>query len=46
MKKHLTRKSNISGKRVHGFRARMHTRSGRATLARRRRKGRWQLIPS
>ena len=27
----------------HGFRARMKTRAGRATLNRRRRRGRWSL---
>ncbi|MBT3376220.1 MAG: 50S ribosomal protein L34 [Lentisphaerae bacterium] len=35
--------SNISRKRKLGFRARMATRSGRAIISRRRRKGRKQL---
>ncbi|MBI4341471.1 MAG: 50S ribosomal protein L34 [Candidatus Omnitrophica bacterium] len=46
MKKHLRTRSNIKGKRVHGFRARQSSRSGRRTLSRRRRKGRWELIPA
>ncbi len=35
--------SNIRRKRTHGFRARMKTRSGRAIIRARRRKGRTRL---
>jgi len=46
MKKHLRNKSNIKRKRTHGFLARNSSRAGRRTLSRRRRKGRWELIPA
>ena len=46
MKKHLTNKSNRKRTRVHGFLKRMSSRGGLRTLARRLRKGRWQLIPA
>ncbi|MCU0666304.1 MAG: 50S ribosomal protein L34 [Candidatus Omnitrophica bacterium] len=45
MKKHLKTPTNIVGVRVHGFRSRMASKSGRAVLSRRRQKGRKALCP-
>lgn len=43
MKKHLTTPTNIIGKRKHGFRRKMKSKTGRATLRRRRQKGRKRI---
>lgn len=43
MKKNLKTPTNIVGKRKHGFRSRMATKSGRDTLRRRRQKGRKEI---
>jgi large subunit ribosomal protein L34 len=45
MKYNLKTPTNIVGKRRHGFRKKMHTRSGRKVLARRRKKGRKKICP-
>jgi large subunit ribosomal protein L34 len=43
MKKNLTTPTKITGKRSQGFRKKMSSRSGRAVIARRRKKGRKRL---
>lgn len=43
MKKGLTTPTKLKGKRKHGFRERLATKSGREILKRRRRKGREKL---
>jgi len=45
MKKRLTTPTKLKGKRTHGFLKRMSTRAGRKVLKRRRKKGRWRLVP-
>jgi len=45
MKKHLKTPTNIVGVKKHGFRKRMASADGQKVLARRRAKGRKQLIP-
>ncbi|MFA6282017.1 MAG: 50S ribosomal protein L34 [Candidatus Omnitrophota bacterium] len=46
MKKHLKTPTKIKGRKRHGFRARMASKSGRKVLRRRRLKGRRRLTVS